>query len=310
MHRLARSLALLLVAAALGACGGESENAAQPTGSRFPLTLTDDNGVRVTLGHPARRIVTFGPSLTETLFALGLGDRIVGVSGPSDDFPPAARDIPEIGAGEFGVEPNVEKVVSLRPDLFLYAFTGTPAWMDRLRELHIPVVTFLADDFNDALHDIESVGMLAGAQQRADELVGRMETGERKLSRRVRAAQPVKCFFETGYGPPVYTVGPGSFIYDLLQLAGCDPVTEGAGNPYPQLSPEAVVRDDPAVYLVASDAASSISEVTKRPGYEAIDAVQHGRVVIVDADLVTRPGPRVVRGLAALVRALHPAAFS
>ena len=310
MHRLARFLALLLLAVAAGACGGGSQGGSVPTGSPFPLTLTDDNGVRVTLDHPARRIVTFGPSLTETLFALGVGDHVVGVSGPSDDFPPAARDIPEIGAGEFGVEPNIEKVVSLRPDLFLYAFTGTPGWMDRLRELHIPVVTFLADDFNDALHDIESLGMVAGAPGRADEIVGRMETRQRDISRLVRPAQPVTCFFETGYGPPVYTVGPGSFIYDLLQRAGCDPVTKGSGNAYPQLSPEAVVQDDPAVYLVASDAASSASEVTKRPGYDAIDAVQHGRVAIVDADLVTRPGPRVVQGLAALARALHPEAFS
>jgi iron complex transport system substrate-binding protein len=312
MQRFARILAPLFLSTIVVACGGggSPQSASEPTGSPFPLTVTDDNGVRVTLEHPPRRIVTFGPSLTETLFALGAGDRVVGVSGPSDDFPPAARSIEEIGAGEFGVEPNVEKVVSLRPDLFLYAFTGTPGWMSRLRELHIPVFTLLADDFNDALHDIDTVGAITGIPERAADLVGRIRDRERHIVRQVRAVRPVSCFFETGYTPPVYTVGPGSLIYDLLQRAGCDPVTKGLGSAYPQLSVEAVVEDDPSVYLVASDAARSVSSVTNRPGYDAISAVQHHRVFIVNADLVTRPGPRMPQGLSILARALHPEVFS
>jgi iron complex transport system substrate-binding protein len=310
MDRLARYLALLLFAVAVVACGGEPQSGGS-TGSRFPLTLTDDNGVRVTLDHPARRIVTFGPSLTETLFALGVGDRVVGVSGPSDDFPPAARTIEEIGAGEFGVEPNVEKVVSLRPDLFLYAFTGTPEWMTRLRELDIPVFTVLADDFDDAVSDIRTLGTIAGAQSGATELGNELQRQASKITEKATLeARPVNCFFETGYGPPVYTVGPGSFIYDLLQRAGCEPVTQDTRSAYPQLSVEAVVKDDPSVYLVASDSAPSVAAVVDRPGYGAISAVRHDRVVIVNADLVTRPGPRVVQGLAALARALHPEEFA
>ena len=306
-----RRRSLLLALAALAILGAACRTSPPPEGSRpaqgggFPLTLTDDNGDRTTLRHAPRRIVTFAPSMTEILFALGEGDRVVGVSGPSDDYPPAARRIERIGAGEFGTEPNIEKVVSLHPDLFLYGFSGPASWMDRLRSLGIPVFTAIATSFPDLLYDIRTVGKVTGATSAAERLTSRMGARARSIERSVASAQSVSCFFEEGYGPPVYTVGPGSFIYDLLQRAGCDPVTSGAKTDYPQWSVEALVHEDPAVYLVDSESGGSVSAVDHRPGYDAISAVRQGRVFMVNGDLVARPGPRVVHGLAVLARDLH-----
>jgi iron complex transport system substrate-binding protein len=125
------------------------------------------------------------------------------------------------------------------------------------------------------------------------------------------ASEPsVSCFYEV-YDPPLYTVGPGSFIFDLLRLAGCDPVTAGASSAYPQWSVEKLVREQPEVYLVDSDSTgTSLPAIARRAGFGALDAVAAGRVAVIDSDLVSRPGPRVIDGLAELAKAVHPDAFA
>jgi iron complex transport system substrate-binding protein len=304
-------LAAALVMAGAACSGGSSGETGPSMGPAhgFPLTLTDDDGVRVTLHHMPRRIITFAPSITEIVYALGLGGRLVGVSGKSDNYPPAARSVAQVGGeGEFGVDPNVEKVVSLRPDMFL-AISGGDEWKRRLRQLGVPVFTINATSLPDALHDIDTVGRLTGTVSRAASLVASMQRRAGVIERSVRALPKITCFFEEGYGPPVYTVGPGSFIYDLLQRAGCRPVTSSASTAYPQWSVEALVHENPNAYLVDSESGGSLAAVNHRPGYDAIAAVRHGRVYLVNGDLVARPGPRVVDGLAEMAKDLHPEAF-
>ena len=316
LHRLAAALAAaILFLAGCSRAAPEAGRSAPATPSpttasagAFPVTITDDEGVELTLDAAPRRIVTFAPANTEILFAIGLGDRVVGVSGSFDDFPAAARDITPVG-GSTGVQPNIEKVVSLRPDLLLATSGGEP-WKKRLRDLGVPVFTIDGTGLRDVVHDIETVGRITGASSAAEQLAGRMRARIAAIETRVRREPAVSCFYEVFFQPPVYTVGPGSFVFDLLRQARCDPVTSGLKNPYPQLSVEAVVDDDPEVYLVDSLSAKSVAAVAERPGYDALSAVQRHRVVRVDSDLVTRPGPRVVRGLAALARALHPDAFA
>jgi len=319
--RLRRFLFPALIAALLAAgCGKASTSVAVspttgagsptvssptiPTASAFPLTLTDDDGVSVTLQAPPQRIVTFAPANTEILFALGLGDRVVGVSGRYDNYPVAAKLIEEVG-GSNGVEPNIEKVVSLQPDLLL-ATSGGEDWKQRLRQLGVPVFSIDATSFADVLHDIRTVGRLTGADQPAAALTANMAAEAEEVRARVGAAPRVSCFYEVYYQPPVYTVGPGSFVFSLLKQAGCNPVTGNLKTQYPQMSVEAIVKADPDVYLVDSLSAPSVAAVEKRPGYDALSAVGDHRVVIIDSDLVTRPGPRVVDGLRALADALHP----
>jgi iron complex transport system substrate-binding protein len=125
----------------------------------------------------------------------------------------------------------------------------------------------------------------------------------------VSRVEPVTCFYETFY-PPLYTVGPGTFIYDLLQRAGCDPVTSSAGQQYPQWSVEDLVRQSPDVYLVSSESGASARQVERRPGFDAIPAIAGGRVALIESDLAERPGPRIVQGLRLIAEALHPEAFA
>jgi len=303
------ALAVLMAGCARGAgtAPRASETPASAGGS-FPLTITDDDGVRVTLNAPPERIVTFAPSATEIVFALGLGDRLVGVSGAFDDYPAAAKRVEEIGgAGDFGVDPNIEKVVSLRPDLFL-TISGGDQWKKRLRDLGVPVFTTDSTDLADVFHDIETVGRLTGTAGAAEAVVSKMRGEAADVEGRVAGAPAVPCFYEVYY-PPLTTVGPDTFIGDLLARAGCRSVSARAKSDYPQWSVEDLVRQDPQVYLVSSESGASPRAVASRPGFAAVAAIAAGRVVPIDADLVSRPGPRVVDGLRLLARALHPEAF-
>jgi iron complex transport system substrate-binding protein len=295
-----RGAAAVAVAVVLAACGGtERQTPRSPTGAAFPLTISDDEGHETTLRAPPQRIVTFAPSHTEILFALGLEERLVGVSGSFDDYPVEARSIEHVGTAS-GTEPNIEKVVSLEPDLLLTAFIGGE-WKDRLRELGVPVFTTLASDFDDALADIVTVGRLAGAEEAAEELVAALRRRAEALESEAAAAEPVTCFLELS---DLFTVGPGALEFDLLERGGCEPVTASASEPYPQWSIEQLVKDDPDVYL-ASEFGQSVEDVIDRPGIRSLRAVRNGDVHLVNGDLISRPGPRLVEGLETLAEALH-----
>jgi len=299
------AVTLLGAACAEGSDTPSGEDPSSPPASvetSFPLTLVDDDGVEVTIDDEPRRIVTFAPSMTEIVFALGVGDRLVGVSGPFDDYPVEATTLEQIGgAGEFGVDPNVERVLALEPDLFL-TISGGDAWKAELRDLGVPLVTLDAADFGDLLEDIRTVGSLTGTGEAAEAVVEDMAA--RADAVEAQATERVTCFFEVYY-PPLTTVGPDTFLFDLLERAGCDPVTADAASDYPEWSVEDLVADGPAVYIATPESAKSPSRIAERPGFRGIPAVASGSVVLVDADLVTRPGPRVVDGLEQLAAALQ-----
>lgn len=295
--------AVVAIAVILTGCRGSAPRTEGPPETRstsgFPVTLTDDEDVEVTLEEPPDRIVTFAPSHTEIVFALGLGDHMVGVSGEFDDYPPEARDIEHVG-GTGGVEPNIEKVVSLEPDVVLTGFIGGD-WKGRLRDLDVPVFTTIPTDLADALADIEVLGELLGAREEAEQVVEDLETRADAVEDRVADEPSVTCFLELS---DLFTVGPGALEYDLLERAGCDPITSSADEPYPQWSLERLVQDDPDVYL-ASEFGQSLRRVVDRPGIRELTAVEEGRVYLVDGDLISRPGPRLVEGLETLADVLH-----
>jgi iron complex transport system substrate-binding protein len=228
------------------------------------------------------------------------------VSGDYDDYPEEAKAIEHVGgAGEFGVDPNAEKVVSLEPDLFL-TIKGGDAWKEQLRDLGIPIFTLNAESFDDLVGDIATLGSLLGDPEAAGALRGDLTNEAAEITEAFEGEPPVSCFFEVYYGPPVFTVGPNTYLADLLRMAGCDSVSDAARSDYPSWSVEKLVASSPDVYVVTDEGVASLDDVSARPGYDAIAAVSEGRVSIVSSDLVSRAGPRVVDGLRQLAEALHP----
>ena len=300
-----------LVLLALPACSSSSPEAgggasASPpsAAATFPVTLTDDDGVSATLDSPPQRIVTFGQSDTEILFALGLGESVVGVCCEFDDTPPEAASLPHV-EGE-GQQPNAETVISLEPDLMLNAFPGADSWAGPIRDAGIPVFSTTATDFDDALADIRTIGKLVGADAAADGMTSAMSAQAQDVQARAAEAGAVTCFLDLG---GFYTVGPGDFLFDILTRAGCDPVSASATTSFPQWSKEQLVHDDPAVLLFTSDSGNTVEAIESDPALAGLTAVKEGRVVAVEGDLVSRPGPRLAAGLLELATALHPDVF-
>ncbi|MFQ6000723.1 MAG: ABC transporter substrate-binding protein [Anaerolineae bacterium] len=275
-----------------------------PTPTEVPTVVVVDDAQRTVeiIGVP-ERIISLAPSNTEILFALGLGDRVVGVSDWSD-YPPKAREIEKVG----GMPLNKEKIVSLEPDLLLAAgITSSEdiAWME---EMGLVVLVLNSIDIEGVLRDIELVGRAAGAEEGATKLVTQMRTDYEAVVSKTRGAKGLRVFIELD--ETLYTVAPGSFIHPLVVLAGGENIASDADNPYPQFSAEEVIARDPEVIILA-DAEYGVTPeaVAGRPGWEVITAVKNGAVYPIDGDIISRPGPRIVDGLEELARIIHPELF-
>jgi iron complex transport system substrate-binding protein len=276
---------------------------AAPAASSFPLTFTDDAGRKVTLAKEPRRIISLASSNTEILFALGLGDRVVGVDQYSD-YPDAAKEKPKVGSF---VQPDMEKILALEPDLVLATEMHLQTVVPELERRGLTTMVVNPKGVMAVLQDIRLVGRTTGRRDEAEKLAGSMETRIASVEARTKGTTPVRTFFELS--PDLHTAGPGSFVDDMIRLAGGSNVAAGAGKEWPQLSQEALLLADPEVILLADHGSSggqSPQSVAARPGWQQVTAVKTGRVFEIDPDLTNRAGPRVVDGLEMIADRLHP----
>ncbi len=268
-----------------------------PMPTAAQVTVTDDLHRTVTLPAPARRIVSLAPSITESLFAIGAGEQVVGVT-EYCTFPPEAARRVHVGGM---ITPSIERIVSLKPDLILVSMEGNLREdFLRLTDLHAPVVVTNPRTLDDIAHSLRLLGTLTGHTDEADSLVHRLAERRRHLFDRVTSrTQRVLMFVSL---QPLIAVGAGTFLHDLLTGAGASNLAAYTGMTYPAYSREAVTAEDPDVLLILSDALPALDHVTTLfPEWERLTAVRKGRVFLVDADLVSRPGPRAVDGLELLV---------
>jgi iron complex transport system substrate-binding protein len=275
-----------------------------PAGS-FPLTLTDDEGTVVSLAHPPGRIVSLSPAITETLFALGAGPKVVGGT-EADDFPAEAKALPDV-ASFTGV--NIEAVVAARPDVVIAGGNGLtpPADIEKLRSLGISVVVVYADSVDAVLRDISLIGKVAGQDAAAAQLVGAMKSRIDELSAAAKAAGSTpRVFYELDATKEIYGPAPDSFLTEMIGLAGGDPITSGDPAVW-AVSIERLLDADPEVIILGDANYGMTPEALKsRPGWAGMTAVKEGAIRPIDDTVVTRPGPRIVAGLEALVKAIHP----
>jgi iron complex transport system substrate-binding protein len=295
---------LVILAALLAGCGCPvPAPTAAPTPA--PIVVEDDVGNVITLEAKPQRIVSLAPNHTETLYALGLGDRVVGVT-EYCNYPPEAAEKPKVG--DF-VNIDLETVVGLQPDLVLATTMHVAETVPALQERGIAVFVIDPQSVADVLDEIRTMGRITGREEAADALVAHMQARIDAVQERVKGAPRPKVFWELG--PELFTVGPGTFIDDLIVLAGGENVAADADTPWPQLSVEAIILNDPDVIVLADhNYGQTVEMVKERPGWEDIRAVREGRIVeIANDDIVSRPGPRLVEGLEFLAQALHPELF-
>jgi len=257
-------------------------------------------------GRP-KRIISLSPSITETLFAIGAGDRVAGDT-IFCNWPRAANYLPK--AGEFS-RVYFEKILWLEADLVI-ANRDSPSETvgDSLREYGIPTLVVGAYTVDETLDMIRRIGQAVGEEAGAERIAGDMEKRAEAIEGEVKGAKRVKTILIFGHDPLILA-GPGTFADDLIKLAGGVNLAGDSRIKYPTYSIERIVLDGPEVIIEASHSAAysspdsaEIREFWKQ--WPDIPAVRAGRVLVVDADLVTRPGPRIVDGLDVIARALHP----
>lgn len=276
----------------------------RPEGS-YPLVLTDGAGRQVRIERRPERILSLAPSNTEILFALGAGPRVVGVDRFSD-YPPEAREKAQVGGI---VDPSFEKIVALEPDI-VFAIRGKDI-VSRLESLGLTVFVLEPRNLAQVYEGIGAIGRIIGSDGKAEEVVSAMQVRVRAVTARVEDLPPEERprVFHEVWPEPLATAGPGTFIDDLITLAGGRNIFADAREQWPQVSAEVVVQRDPDVIITSFPDSVSELEGKKRGGWQGVAAVQNGRIGLVDQDLIARPGPRIVAGLEAVARAIHPELF-
>ena len=305
-----RRVALLFALLLIVSCGtatapatSSSTATARASAGAFPASVTDFQNRSVAVSKRPERIVSIGPSNTEFLFALGVGDRVVGTDDFSDE-PAAAKTKEHVG----GVKVSLEKIVSLKPDLII-TVRFSDGTIESLSQLSAAVLVIDPQGASDVARSATLIGQAVGADgaKLARDIQAQLDAVKAKTD----AAPKLKVFHEVDASDPakIYTVGPGSFIDDLIKIAGGTNVFATAKTAYPTASGEEIIRTDPDV-IILGDAlyGTSVDSVAGRPGWSALSAVKNKRVY-AGQSVFSRPGPRLGQAALEYAKLVHPELF-
>ncbi len=281
----------------------------------FPMVVKDDLDRKVVISEEPDNIISLAPSVTEVLFSLGLDNKVIGVT-KFCDYPPKVPNLVDNGEIEIVSEittTNTEKVVSLNPSLVITA-AGTPMdTINQLERLGIPVVGIEGENISDVISDIRLVGRATGTIEKAQEMIQDMEKEMNKITQKtsgISEDQKPRVFYEVGTNP-LWTAGPGTFIHEIINLAGGINVAENIGKQYSSITEEEIITMKPDVFVIAVHGTevplSTVSSVKGR--FEGIDAVEENRVYKLspkEIDMFSRPGPRLIDALGKMANLLHP----
>lgn len=276
------------------------------TGTERPATagtVVDDFGRNVILAQPPDRIVALVPSVTDLILALGEGDRLVARTRYDTD--PRLANLPVVGGG---LDPNIESIVGLRPDLVVAWPSADQPLVGHLEAAGITVYGAGSHSLEDQVRHTLQLGQLLGVSARAESLLATQDSTLAQLARAVIDAPVTTALYVAWHDPPM-TTGPGTFVDSIMTLARARNVFHDTDGEWPQVNMEEIVARDPDVLIipVASTSDSvAIAWVDQTPGWRDLRAVRSGRVLLVDSELFSRPGPRIVEAANQLVRQLHP----
>lgn len=277
----------------------------------YPLTVKDATGKEISIKQEPSKIITLSPSITESLFALDLGDKVTGVT-TNDDYPKEATKKTMVG----DMNPNIEKIISLEPDFVLIdaSSLGTAeAGLEQLRDAGITVfVVPTANSFDETYANIELIGKVTNKEAEAKKIVEDMQKKVANVQRKIKDANVKErsVFVETSDAPDIYTAGNNSYMQEMFDLIGANNIAKDGGENWYKIDPEAIVKGNPDVIIVKYDYVPNImKKIKKRDGFDTITAVKEDQIVQVDDNLTSRTGPRLADGLEEIAKAVYPEAF-
>ncbi len=294
MKRAALSLCALAIAVAAAAAG--------------PVSFVDERGVTISLPGKARRVVSLSPELTESLFAAGAGDAVVGVT-TYCNYPAEASGRAKIG-GFSAKTISVETIIALKPDLVVGGLSAHGQLAAQFERAGLRFAALPTTDFDDIYATIALLGRVAGDEAVANALVADLKARLAAVSAKIAAvpsAERPLVFWET-WDEPLMSAGPGTFTGQIIEAAGGRNCFADAASDWPVVSFEALLARDPD-YIMAADShgeALTPERLAKRSGWTSLRAVRNGKLVFLDGDIVARAGPRFVEAVELMARALYP----
>jgi iron complex transport system substrate-binding protein len=265
------------------------------------ITVRDDAGQTVTLPKPAQRVVTLAPHVTELVFAAGGGARIVGTVSYSD-FPAAAKSIPQVGDNR---QIDIERVIAMKPDLIVVWLHGSAErQIEPLRALGIPLFYSEPRQLDDIADSILRIGRLLGSDQTAQAAAAELRLKLAKLKTQYQNRPPVRTFYQV-WDKPLYTLNGQHIVSDAMRVCGGENIFANMTVAAPNISIEAVLQQDPEVILSGDQRNQSSGGVNLWKPYTTMTAVRRGNLFSLDGDLLSRSGPRMIDGAAALCEKLE-----
>ncbi|TCP31685.1 iron complex transport system substrate-binding protein [Scopulibacillus darangshiensis] len=306
---------LFVLTLILSGCSGAQDHKDQSadkgkTGqnNQFPMTIKDASGKKVTIEHQPKRIIPLVPSNTEIVYALGLGDHVVGVT-DNDDYPAEVKEKPKVG----GYQLNIEKILSLKPDLVLAQQLLGKQQIHRLRQSGLNVfVVKNPTSFKELYGSIQMIAKMTGTGKKGDEVISGMKSKiknvQEKLAKRPHPDKQKKVWVEISGPPEIYTTGKGTFMDEMLNKIDAKNAAESLSG-FPKVSEEQAVKYNPDVIVLTYGGAKDIKKVEDRKAWNQVSAVKHHHVYTIDEGIISRPGPRMAEGVVQLAKKVYPDAF-
>lgn len=284
--------------------GQEGEPDAEAADTKYPLTVTDDSGTEVTIAEEPRTIISVLPSVTEIVFALGLDEEVIAVT-ENDDYPEEVHDKEKVG----GMELNMEKIVSLEPDLVIAGLLNGKA-VEKMRDLGLTVLVAEGEDLAGTYASIELIGEVTNRAAEAEAIVSAMKDDVAYVQDNVADIpedEQVNVWIEVS--PDLFTPGAGTSMDELITLAGGRNVAADELDGWGQLSEENVVALNPDVIIGTYGEDEVQKAVADRTSWSELGAVENDRVYGIEASILERTGPRLTEGLLRLAELFYPDAF-
>lgn len=287
---------------------GQSNYENNAESNTFPVTITDGIGQTITLEKAPERIVSLIPSNTEIIYALGYGEKIIGVT-DLDNYPEDVLNKEKVG----GMELNLEKIISLNPDLVLaneWHKNGAVDVVAKLQEAGITVIVVKdATSLEEVYETIRLLGQVIGMNGKAEEVVATMNDRYAAIvekAKGIKDSDKKSVWVEISPPPELYTTGKGTFMHELIEAVGAVNVA-GEQEGWPMLTEEQVVGSNPDVILLTYNYVDKAVESTlTRSGWEEVTAIKEKRVYLINGDTISRPGPRLMDALEEIAKKVYP----